>query len=331
MSLALILLVVAAGTLVEAAPPPQAYAGIQLRVAVDGDSEMPMWETEAAAIRAAYGVELELHLMPFTDLYNRLREEAQTGASEFDIVSFPPIYNGDLMGSGFLAPLDELIARFPVEADDILPPFRDPYMQWGGTTFGVTLDGDLFVLFFRRDLFDHPEEQARFKQKYGYELAPPQTWSQYMQIADFFTRKPGAFLGDTVLEEPFYGTLEWWQPPFNFFGWAARFGSLGGLYFDPDMNPQVNSEVGLDALRMALGVLPYMAPNAVDYDYPAVQRDLLEGHIAMLILWPTSIKLVTVPGEYPVSGKLGGSPHPWRMARCWPSPKRVPIGRQRSR
>jgi multiple sugar transport system substrate-binding protein len=48
-----------------------------------------------------------------------------------------------------------------------------------------------------------------------------------------------------------------------------------------------------------------MAPDAVDYDYPAVRRDLLEGHAAMAIFWPTDIKLANVDGEYPVAGKLG--------------------------
>jgi multiple sugar transport system substrate-binding protein len=272
---------------------------------VNFDSEFPMWESEAPAIRAEYGIDLELEVVPDAELYNRLHEEAQAGTSSLDVVTFPPISNGDLMAGGLLAPLDELIARFPIDVEDILPPFRDPFMKWNGTTFGVTCDGDIYVLYFRKDLFDHPEEQARFKQKYGYELAPPRTWDQYVQIATFFTRKPGAFLGDTVLEEPFYGTVEWWQPPVNFFGWAARFGSLGGMYFDGDMNPQINSEIGVKALRLYLAALPGMGPDAVNYDYAAFRRDLFEGHAAMAITWSTDIRSAQLPGDSLVVGKLG--------------------------
>jgi multiple sugar transport system substrate-binding protein len=303
-ALAVILLVAAAGAYVEAAPSSQSYAGTRLRVAVEFDSEFPMWETEAPAIREQYGIDLDLEVVPSAELYNRLREEAQAGTSSLDIVGFPPIYNGTLM-DGLLAPLDEFIARYPIDVADILPPYRDPFMQWNGTTFGVTLDGDILVLYFRRDLFDHPAEQARFKQEYGYELTPPQTWVEYLQIAKFFTRKPGDPLGDSTLKEPFYGTVEWWQPPFNFFWWAARFGSLGGIYFDSDMNPQINSPAGVKALQAYVGALQYMSPDAVNYDYAAVRRDLLEGHAAMAIFWPTEIKLANIPGQYPVAGKLG--------------------------
>jgi len=54
-----------------------------------------------------------------------------------------------------------------------------------------------------------------------------------------------------------------------------------------------------------LGTLQYMSPDAVNYDFPAIRRDLLEGHAAMAIYWPTDIKLANVPGKYPAAGKLG--------------------------
>ena len=44
------------------------------------------------------------------------------------------------------------------------------------------------IVFYRKDLFDKPEEQKAFQAKYGYPLAPPQTWQQWRDIAKFFTR-----------------------------------------------------------------------------------------------------------------------------------------------
>ena len=40
---------------------------------------------------------------------------------------------------------------------------------------------------YRKDLFENKDEQAAFKAKFGYDLAPPKTWAQYKDIAEFFT------------------------------------------------------------------------------------------------------------------------------------------------
>ena len=42
----------------------------------------------------------------------------------------------------------------------------------------------------RTSIANHPDEQANFKAKYGYALpAPPTTWDQFRDLAEFFTRK----------------------------------------------------------------------------------------------------------------------------------------------
>ena len=37
----------------------------------------------------------------------------------------------------------------------------------------------------------HPAEKAAFKAKYGKDLMPPETWNDWLQIGEFFTRKKG--------------------------------------------------------------------------------------------------------------------------------------------
>ena len=39
---------------------------------------------------------------------------------------------------------------------------------------------------YRKDWFAKPELQAEFKEKYGRDLAPPKTWTELKQIAEFF-------------------------------------------------------------------------------------------------------------------------------------------------
>jgi multiple sugar transport system substrate-binding protein len=54
------------------------------------------------------------------------------------------------------------------------------------------------MLFYRKDLFENPTEQAAFKGKYGRDLAPPTSYDEMYQLAQFFNRPPnlyGFFIG----------------------------------------------------------------------------------------------------------------------------------------
>ena len=41
-------------------------------------------------------------------------------------------------------------------------------------------------LYYRRDAMENPEYQAKFKVKYGYDLALPKTWKEVQDTAEFF-------------------------------------------------------------------------------------------------------------------------------------------------
>ena len=46
--------------------------------------------------------------------------------------------------------------------------------------------GDALGWVYRKDWFARPELQAEFKQKYGRDLAPPKTWTELKEVAEFF-------------------------------------------------------------------------------------------------------------------------------------------------
>ena len=41
---------------------------------------------------------------------------------------------------------------------------------------------------YRKDWFEDPAEKAAFKAKYGRELAVPETWEEFQDVAEFFQR-----------------------------------------------------------------------------------------------------------------------------------------------
>jgi multiple sugar transport system substrate-binding protein len=67
-----------------------------------------------------------------------------------------------------------------------------------GKLVGVPQYYNFPMYFYRKDLFNNPTEQANFKAKYGRDLAPPTSYDQMYQLAEFFNRPPnmyGFFIG----------------------------------------------------------------------------------------------------------------------------------------
>jgi multiple sugar transport system substrate-binding protein len=73
---------------------------------------------------------------------------------------------------------------------------------------------------YRKDLFESPAEQRAFKARFGRDLAVPQTWDDFIQVAQFFTRPSKGMYGTTVLG----GAQEGW----DFCDFKSMVGSFGG-------------------------------------------------------------------------------------------------------
>ena len=102
--------------------------------------------------------------------------------------------------------------RCPQAAQDqigfkyLIPTYRDRILSWGGKTYGYPYDGDAHKMYYRRDLLTDPTQMADFKAKYGYDLpAPPKTWKQYHDIAEFFN-------GKTIDGQTIYGAGTAFKP-----------------------------------------------------------------------------------------------------------------------
>ena len=54
---------------------------------------------------------------------------------------------------------------------------------WGDTMIQFPVDGDRHYLKYRRDIFEDPKMQARYKKDKGKELRVPTTWEEYNEVA----------------------------------------------------------------------------------------------------------------------------------------------------
>lgn len=277
------------------------FEGVELVVAGDAGHNLKPFEWWADEVYEKSGIRIkEIVGIPFNGVYEKLKTEFVAGTGAFDVVVFYPAFIGDFAGNGYLLQLDPYTQKYDPELDDVIPAFRELYLKYEGKLFALPFDGDVLNLYYRTDLFEDPAEKEAFRARYGYELAPPKTWDQWLDIAEFFTRDTDGD-GRTDL----YGVAEYGQRGYSWAWWANRFAAYGGVYFDEDMNPQINTEAGVKALENMIASLRFSPPDTLAYGYDELRDVFLEGRVAMVVQWSDVGKKGNDPELSKIPGKLG--------------------------
>lgn len=264
------------------------------------------WQDEFAAM----GIKINIISVPFEGVYEKEKAEFVAGTGAFDVVTFYPSYIGDFAGNGYLKPLDDYIKKEPAAVwnpmqDDVLPPFRELYNKFGGKTYALTIDGDIHIFIYRKDLFENKDEQAAFKAKYNKDLKVPETWDDWLQVGEFFTRKKGDKLAGETLADDFYGSAEFAKRSFSYAWFMNRAAGAGVNYFDENMKPTINSKEAVAALQNMVDSLKNSPPDVLSYGYDELRDAFIKGKVAMVVQWSDVPKKAADPKESKVAGKVG--------------------------
>lgn len=87
--------------------------------------------------------------------------------------------------------------KFLTDADiaKLVPRIRQLATMNDGKLVAIPQYWNAPMYFYRKDLFADPKNKSEFLAKYKFELAPPTTWEQFVDIADFFQRPPDLYGG----------------------------------------------------------------------------------------------------------------------------------------
>ena len=144
----------AAETAVEAA---KQYAGTTLNITWEAGLQAldplnysgPLWE--------------ELTGITINEPFTKTLAEHRAGTGAYDMLNVVPAWIPDLAEAGVLEPLDEYVDKYGYreELQDIAPVYRDNQMTYQGTIYGLPDDGDVFLMYYRKDLFDDPTHEMQ--------------------------------------------------------------------------------------------------------------------------------------------------------------------------
>ncbi len=247
-------------------PDQKPFEGVEISVTVNASgpkggisgplhSFRPIWEELS-------GAKLNIVELPFGEHYTKMMLDLRNGTGQYDAFMVGAFWYGDIAPAGLGFPIDELMAsgEYPSWTYDSMPDSLKTLHKWGDASYGVLNDADGQVLYYRRDALTNPEHQAAFKAEYGYDLpAPPSTWQQLGDIANYFNGKNW----DDNDAEPDSGMVLHLkvgeQGHYHFQSLSASFAITPGdqvdqfhnvYWFDPtNMKPLINSPGHVKALE----------------------------------------------------------------------------------
>jgi multiple sugar transport system substrate-binding protein len=187
--------------------------------------------------------------MTYTDIPDYLRSHP------FDVATIVPSHIPDMASESLLQELD-------IDLHDTLPAYSEQGV-YGGKRFGVPDDGDVWILYYRKDIFD----------KLGIE--PPTTAEQFDTVGALIAEATD-IAGSAQARRGEGSNL--------YFEYGLR--EAGGAYFDKDMKATVNSDIAYELIQRWLDQESWMVSRNARLDVYGTIKAYLAGDAAMLISWP---------------------------------------------
>jgi len=289
----------------------QKYAGVTIRVIAEQQNPTLAMQKQIPKFEEITGIKVELEIGPMDNVVGKEILALESGTGAYDIISIPYQFLGQLVENGYLQPLDPFLNRKDLNLEDfdksdLISGMVSASGEWKGVSYGIPSNSCIMIMFYRKDIFENPEEKAAFKAKYGYELKVPVNWIQYRDLAEFFTRKPGDNLMGETLKHSFYGTsIAGKRHDAMTCEWLNYAWSFGGGIFDEEGNLVINNPKNVEALTYFKDLVEFCPPGVSNNTWDELTTQMQQGIVAMEIQWNDCAPSIEDPETSKVVGKVG--------------------------
>ncbi len=243
---------------------------------------------------------------PWSELYPKIVTTLVSGDDAFDVIAFAPAWAPD-----FTPFLTEMPAKYQSGDvwEDIAPVYREQLMVWNEKVLSQTMDGDVHTYTYRIDLFEDEGNKSAFKAAYGYDLAVPKTWTEYLDIAEFFQNNVEGVYG--TAEAFRRGGQQFWFLFSHVAAYASHPDHPGSMFFDPEtMDAQVNNPGWVRGLEEYIRASKLAPPSALNFSFGEVNAAFAGGQVAQSIGWGDTGVIAADPNQSVVAGKVGSAVKP---------------------
>jgi multiple sugar transport system substrate-binding protein len=268
---------------------------------------------------------------PFSSLYQKAATSLATRSQQFNIIISDSQWLGALSSAGWLMKANDIIKDSSSLKklewwDPILSAAYQSYPDYSNELWGFPEEGDVLVMYVRKDLVENSANQAAFKAKYGYDLPAKYedylslTMDKYKQVTEFFTQPEKGLYGIAIQYSKEYDFMTGSLYPFI---WSS-----GGEIWDyktKNVWGILNTDSNAKALEEMVSFQKFAPPGVTNYGIGQVIDAFTQGKVATAWQWAAAgsgmitpelkdkVLIVPLPG-YKVNGKftqvtsLGGQP-----------------------
>jgi multiple sugar transport system substrate-binding protein len=246
-------------------------------------------ETLSDLFNKETGAVIQIVEVGYPDLLRKTLEDISDSAPQCDVfeIWYPTL--GTLVEEGALTDLTEFIAQneAAIQPDDFIPSLYNPYTLYNGKRWAIPYDGDTHVLFYRKSLLKK------------HNLAPPETWDDYLKVARTITKKER--------ENGIYGSaiMAYNVPILIVSSFLNRLGGYGGQLLDREGRPAVNSPEAVEALSAMVEQSAYALPTPLETDFDVARDAILTGKVAMVEQWTDIGVMAEDPKQSTIQGDWG--------------------------
>jgi ABC-type glycerol-3-phosphate transport system substrate-binding protein len=121
------------------------------------------------------------------------RDEAMRPGDDTDIAVLPAAELGSWADQGELSrvPVAFRQSGHPFQWTNVLLPYREYLIEWGGQAQALPLAGDAFLIVLRRDQLENATVRATHERLWKRTPTPPATWEEFAELAITLTQVSG--------------------------------------------------------------------------------------------------------------------------------------------
>lgn len=275
------------------------FRGTTLRLATEStppsnaiNSQLKKYFEEAS------GIKVEIEVLPLEQVLQKLTLDIASQLGTYDLYYIDQSWAASVSRDVF-DPREQLadkpdLAMPDYNIDDFLPALVDGIAKYEDRWVGVPYDIPIFIMMYRKDIYD----------KMGF--TAPQTLEEYYEQAKAITDEMGPKVyGATGQMKSGHYSLEC--------DWTAWLWGHGGSVFGPDGKFSGNDGAGLDAMEYWDRLKATMPPGVTGWTWDGQGQSVAQGVAATMMSWGEFFPYFDDPSATKVSGLM-------EAVRC-PQPK----------